>query len=115
MGSSGGTQSFRQPSTPAPPPGMVAGPGQTAPFNPSYVNFLGDTNVPSTGLTPGMLQQIDSGSYMPQPAAPSTGMPPPNWQDQLRSEMAKIIAEQQQPKRGFQPRARGAQRNSGGR
>ena len=69
MASSGGSTNYRQPSIPAPPAGMVAGPGQTAPFQPSYVNFLGDTNVPSTGLTPSMLQQIDSGAYA-KPAAP---------------------------------------------
>lgn len=71
MGSSGSTN-FRQPTTPTPPNTVPY--GQASGFTPNYVNFLGDPSVPSTGLTPAMLQQIDSGAYakpvqQQQPAA----------------------------------------------
>jgi hypothetical protein len=84
MGSSGSTN-FRQPTTPTPPNTVPY--GQTSSFTPSYVNFLGDPSVPSTGLTPQMLQQIDSGAYakpvqQQQPATSSTGAPS-NYQQML--------------------------------
>src|SRR5688572_33126145 len=73
MGSSGNTN-YKQPKTPAPPADMIAGQGQTAGFKPSYINFLGDTNVPSTGLTPEMIAQIDATNGAPSLPAPGGGM-----------------------------------------
>lgn len=113
MGSSGGSSNYKQPTIPTPP--NVAGYGSSVPFTPNFVNFLGDPSVPSTGLTPAMLQQIDSGAY----AKPVT--PPAPADD--RNLLAQILAQMQkpqQPQRGWQPqwarnRPSGAQRNSGGR
>jgi hypothetical protein len=84
MGSSG-SSNFRQPTIPTPPNTVPY--GQTSGFTPSYVNFLGDPSVPSTGLTPAMLQQIDSGAYakpvqQEQPAAGGAGAPS-NYQQML--------------------------------
>lgn len=70
MGSSSGGN-YKPGNVPVPP--NVADYGSSTPFTPQWVNFLGDTNVPSTGLTPAMLKQIDSGSYMQQPTPPTTG------------------------------------------
>lgn len=74
MGSSGGSTPKAPKMTP-PPSGMISDYGSTAPFNPSYINFLGDTNVPSTGLTPDMLAQIDAmnGAPMAPPAGGAGG------------------------------------------
>jgi hypothetical protein len=110
MGSSGGG-SFKPGGTQPTPPGTV-GYGQTSPFTPSYINFLGDTNVPSTGLTPEMLAQIDATNGAPQ-------MPPPAAAGADRNMLAEIMARldaMNKPK-PFAPqqRLRGAQRNSGGR
>lgn len=68
MGSSGGS-SPKAPKMTPPPEGMIAPHGSTSDFRPSYVNFLGDTNVPSTGLTPEMLAQIDAMSGPPTASA----------------------------------------------
>lgn len=111
MGSSGGG-SYKQPNIPKPPSDMIAGPGQTSPFNPSWINFLGDTNIPSTGLTPDMLQQIDSGSYLqPQPGMGGGGS------GDDRGLLAQIMARldaMQNPQRGFQPRRRFGSSHGGG-
>jgi hypothetical protein len=57
MGSSGGSTDYEQPTIPTPP--NVAPYGSSVPFKPSFINFLGDPSVPSTGLTPDMLAAID--------------------------------------------------------
>lgn len=94
MGSSGGNGDYRQPSIPTPP--NVAEYGTSVPFEPSYMNFLGDTNVPSTGLTPEMLAAIDSGSYaQPGPSAPGGGMS--GDRAMLSEIMAKLNAMNQPP------------------
>lgn len=70
MGSSGGNSDFEPEGTAPPPPaGMVSPQGQSTPYTPHFINFLGDTNVPSTGLTPEMLQAIMA-TQNPQPRAP---------------------------------------------
>ena len=123
MGSSG-SSSYKAPNAPTPAGNLVPY-GQVSSFNPSYVSFLGDTNVPSTGLTPGMLSQIDSGAYQ-QPLQQA------QQQSADRSMLAQLIAaaQQRQPQgmRGqrWQPanltqterrirQGGGAARNSGGR
>lgn len=102
MGSSGGG-SDRPPNTPAPPAGQISAPGQTAPFAPRYVNFLGDTNTPSTGLTPDMLAQINAQAAAPPPPPPQQ---PGMGMDQMRSMLAQLMKEQrpqrQMPQRGYE-------------
>jgi len=46
--------------------------GTATPYQPNFINFLGDPNTPSTGLTPQMLQQIMA-SNGPPPGAPPPG------------------------------------------
>jgi hypothetical protein len=47
--------------------------GQSMPYQPNWISFLGDTNVPSTGLTPDMLARINASNG--PPAAPAaTGL-----------------------------------------
>jgi len=96
MGSSGGSSNFSRPSTPTPP--NVAPFGQTSGFQPNWVNFLGDTNQPSTGLTPDMLQQIDSGAYAqpgnPIPGGGGGGMPGGD----MRSMFAELMAQYERDK-----------------
>jgi hypothetical protein len=111
MGSSGGG-SYKQPNIPAPPSDMIAGPGQTSPFNPQWVNFLGDTNTPSTGLTPEMLSQIDN--MYAQPQQPPGGGAGGADRGLLAQIMARLDAMQQGNRRGFQPRGRGAGGGGGG-
>jgi hypothetical protein len=111
MGSSGNTN-YKQPKTPAPPADMIAGQGQTAGFTPSFINFLGDTNVPSTGLTPEMIAQIDATNGAPRPPALGGGM------GEDRGLLAQIMARldaMQQPERGWGgPRQRQHRGGSGG-
>src|SRR5688572_3860701 len=111
MGSSSGG-GYKQPNIPAPASDMIAGPGQTSPINPSGVNFLGDTNIPSTGLTPDMPQTINSGSYKQPP--PGMGGGGGDDRGLLPQIMASLDAmgQGQQQRRGFQSRAFG---NGGGR
>lgn len=113
MGSSGGSTNYRQPNIPTPP--NVAGYGGSVPFTPNFVNFLGDTNIPSTGLTPDMLEQIDSGAYrQPGPPMPSSG-----GGEGDRGLLAQILAQlqgMQQPRRygtGQQRQIGGGGRNAG--
>lgn len=92
MGSSGSTN-YKQPTIPRPP--NVAEPGSSVPFQPNFINFLGDTNQPSTGLTPGMLQQIDSMSYAPPPPPAGGGMS--GDRNMLAEIMAKLDAMNRKP------------------
>lgn len=71
MGSSGGSSDYAPPTIPTPP--NVAPYGSSVPFKPNFISFLGDTNVPSTGLTPDMLAAIDQ-MYQDRP---SIGVQPP--------------------------------------
>lgn len=72
MGSSGGTQNFRQPNIPTPP--NVAEYGSSAPFNPSFINFLGgDAMQPYTGITPDQMAQIAAGQGSAAPPADASG------------------------------------------
>lgn len=78
MGSSGGSSNYEQPTIPTPP--NVAPYGSSVPFKPSFINFLGDPSVPSTGLTPDMLAAIDQ-MYQNRPtigvpANPQAAAPP---------------------------------------
>lgn len=74
MGSSGGSSDYEAPPQgPAPPANMIAPQGQSAPFSPHFINFLGDTNQPSTGLTPDMLAQISAANGPPPSAPPGAG------------------------------------------
>jgi hypothetical protein len=78
MGSSGGSSDYTPPTIPTPP--NVAPYGSSVPFKPDFINFLGDTNKPSTGLTPDMLAAIDA-MYQNRPsigipAAPQQAAPP---------------------------------------
>lgn len=99
MGSSGSTN-YKQPKTPAPPSDMIAGAGQTAGFKPSYINFLGDTNVPSTGLTPEMIAAIDATNGAGRPPGGgmggSSGMGMPG--GDLRSQFADLMAQYERDK-----------------
>jgi hypothetical protein len=74
MGSSGGGGSFKQPTIPAPPAGSITPQGQSTPYHPNFISFLGDTNVPSRGLTPEMLQAIMA-TQNPQPRPPPIANP----------------------------------------
>jgi hypothetical protein len=77
MGSSSGDDYGTPPQQPAPPGNMIQPAGSSVPYQPSYINFLGDTNVPSTGLTPQMLAQIAATNGPPVPPGGRTGGPMP--------------------------------------
>lgn len=66
MGSSGGGD-YEAPDIPAPPGNLIVPQGSNVPYTPHFINFLGDTNVPSTGLSPDMLAQIDAMYSSPPP------------------------------------------------
>lgn len=73
MGSSGGSSDFKPSGTAPPPPAdKIIPQGQSTPYHPQFINFLGDTNVPSRGLTPEMLSAIMATQSAPPPSAPST-------------------------------------------
>jgi hypothetical protein len=76
MGSSGSSDFQEPPRGPNPPAGSIIPQGGSAPLNTHFINFLGDTNTPSTGLTPDMLQQIMA-SQSPQGPPPGMGGGPP--------------------------------------
>jgi len=95
---SGDTNFEEPPRGPGPPAGMISPQGQSAPFNPHFINFLGDTNVPSTGLTPEMLAAIDA-SNGPTSGPPQTGMgggPPMAPPVDKRAQLAKAMMQQQE-------------------
>lgn len=50
------------------PGGTIMPQGQSMPYQPNWISFLGDTNTPSTGLTPDMLARINA-SNGPPPGA----------------------------------------------
>jgi len=90
MGSSGGSTNYTQPDIPTPP--NVAPYGQSVPFKPSFINFLGDPSTPSTGLTPDMLAAVDQmyqnrptiGAPMQQQAAAPAAKP-------ARQQLAQVM------------------------
>lgn len=99
MASSSGGDFSEPPRGPNPPAGMIAGQGQSTPFKPNFINFLGDTNVPSRGLTPDMLAAINAtngpppGSMPPQAAgAAAAGAAPVD----KRAMLARAMMQQQQ-------------------
>lgn len=76
MGSSGGGGSSKPSGTAPPPPANKIIPqGGTAPLQHQWINFLGDTNVPSRGLTPEMLSSIMATQNVPPPIAPQASNP----------------------------------------
>lgn len=93
MGSSGGGDYEEPPQGPAPPASMIAPQGQSAPFSPHFINFLGDTNQPSTGLTPDMLAQIGAMNGPPKPpGGASAGGAVDGQIADLRNQLAAIQA-----------------------
>lgn len=75
---------------------MIAGLGQSTPFQPHYISFLGDTNVPSRGLTPDMLSQIDAMNGPARPPPTAGG----NYDSQiadLRNQLAAMQAAKNKP------------------
>lgn len=71
MGSSSGDDYSTPPQQPAPPANLISPMGTSTPYQPNFINFLGNTNTPSTGLTPQMLAQIAATN------GPPPGPPPP--------------------------------------
>jgi hypothetical protein len=96
MGSSGGGGDYTAPDRPAPPANLIQPQGSNVPFVPHYINFLGDTNTPSTGLTPEMLAAIDATNGPPAPVAPAGGAYDSQIAD-LRSQLAAMQAAQKKP------------------
>ncbi|HEV8164954.1 MAG TPA: hypothetical protein VGR74_11005 [Actinomycetota bacterium] len=98
MGSSGGSSDFEEPPRgPNPPAGSIIPQGGSAPLKSNFINFLGDTNTPSTGLTPEMLDAIMA-TQSPSPGPPGMGMggppaaaaaaPPPASREKLAQVMS---------------------------
>lgn len=81
MGSSSGDDYSVPPQQPAPPGNLISPMGQATPYQPNFIDFLGNTNTPSTGLTPAMLAQI-AATNGPPPGAmpPQTPQAPPQQQ-----------------------------------
>lgn len=71
MGSSSGSDYSTPPQQPAPPANLISPMGQSTPYQPNYINFLGDPGVPSTGLTPDMLAAINASNGPPPGAIPA--------------------------------------------
>lgn len=98
MGSSGGGDFEEPPRGPAPPANMIAPQGQSAPFSPHFVNFLGDPSQPSTGLTPDMLAQIAGSNGPPPGAGPpgATGLTSGSdiEMNKMRDQLAALTAQQ---------------------
>ncbi|HTM20461.1 MAG TPA: hypothetical protein VL172_08140, partial [Kofleriaceae bacterium] len=93
MGSSGGGGDYTAPDRPAPPANLIQPQGSNVPFVPHYINFLGDTNTPSTGLTPDMLAQIDAMNGPPGPPPSANGAYDAQIAD-LRNQLAAMQAAQ---------------------
>lgn len=94
MGSSGGSSDFEPANTAPPPPASMISPqGQSSQYQPHFVNFLGDTNTPSTGLTPDMLAQIAASNGPPMQQGPPGG-----GVDQQIAELRNQLAAMQMPK-----------------
>lgn len=104
MGSSSGDDYSTPPQQPAPPGNLIQPPGSSVPYQPHYINFLGDTNVPSTGLTPQMLGAINAmngpapGAVAPAAAAAAPapgggGLTPEMQADLNRQRMALMFME----------------------
>lgn len=112
MGSSSGGDYSEPPRGPGPPSNMIAGLGGSTPLQSHFINFLGDTNVPSKGLTPEMLAAVDAMNGPATPPGPMGG----NYDSQitdLRNQLAAMQAAQSKPKQ--QPIYRGGEGSAGGR
>jgi len=94
MGSSGGSSDSKPAGQgPPPPAGSILPQGTSAPHNPSWINFLGDTNTPSRGLTPEMLEAIMASARPPPPGAPpaaAAALPPPP--SKPRDQLAQLFS-----------------------
>jgi hypothetical protein len=66
MGSSGSSDFEEPPRGPNPPSNMIIPQGGSAPLKTKYIKLHRDTNTPSTGLTPDMLQAIMATQNPPQ-------------------------------------------------
>jgi hypothetical protein len=94
MGSSGGSSDFKPSGTAPPPPANKITPqGQSTPYHPQFINFLGDTNVPSRGLTPEMLNAIMATQNAPPPGPPpaNPGAPAPAPAASNRDKLARMM------------------------
>jgi hypothetical protein len=117
MGSSGGGDYEEPPRGPSPPASMIAPQGQSAPFNPHFINFLGDPSQPSTGLTPGMLQEIGAMNGPPGgPPGASAGGAVDSQISDLRNQLAAMQAgpSQAEKNRDYMQHWRDRDRGSGG-
>lgn len=117
MASSGDSDYSEPPSSPSPPAGMIAPQGQSAPFSPQWINFLGDTNTPSTGLTPQMLAQINASNGSGQPPAQQgrVGGADIQQMNDLRNQLAAVQAAQARTRQGQQPMVYHGEGSAGGR
>jgi hypothetical protein len=114
MGSSSGSSDFEPENTAPPPPASMISPqGQSTQYQPHFINFLGDTNTPSTGLTPDMLAAINASNGPPQAAQPTNGYD--QQINDLRSQLAAMQAAQKQPAPNTQMMQRGGNGSAGGR
>lgn len=80
MGSSSDDDYDQPPYQPVQPPaGMIMPVGRSTPYQPNFINFLGDPSVPNTGLTPDMLSQINgmNGPQLLSPPPQGTSPPAP--------------------------------------
>ena len=106
MGSSSDDDYSTPPQQPTPPNGVQPF-GSSVPYQPHYINFLGDTNRPSTGLTPAMLAEINAMNGPARPPAvdptqtPQTGAPGgAQFTPEMREGLARLMAgapQKQQP------------------
>lgn len=89
MGSSGGGN-YEQPTSPAPPAGMISGQGQSAPFDPRFVNFLPTDGSMANGLTPEMLAAINRPQApIPTPGGGAPAAAGPSYTQQLQEALAR--------------------------
>lgn len=113
MGSSGGGDYGPPPRGPAPPANLISPQGSSVPYTPHFINFLGDTNTPATGLTPDMLTAINAMNGPATPPAAAGGGYDSQIAD-LRNQLAAMqAAQQQKPKPP--PIYRGGEGSAGGR
>jgi hypothetical protein len=110
MGSSSSGGDFKEPPRgPAPPASSIAPQGQSTPFTPHFINFLGDTNTPSRGLSPAMLAAIDATNGPAQPPVSA-----PSGFDQQLSDLRNQLAAMQARKPQRQQQSPWARERGGG-
>jgi hypothetical protein len=90
---------------------MIAGLGGSTPLQSHFINFLGDTNVPSRGLTPEMLSAIDATNGPATPPAAGGG----NYDSQIADLRNQLAAMQAAKKPKQDPIYRGGEGSAGGR